>query len=450
MNVTISNKIRCAIYTRKSTDEGLDSKFNSLDAQRESCLKYIDIQKHEGWYTLPESYDDGGFTGGNTKRPALKRLIGDIKEKQIDAVIVYKIDRLSRSMLDFLNLLKFFDEYNVSFVSVTQHFNTSTSSGKLMLNIMMSFGEYEREITRERTRDKIDASKKKGMWMGGYLPLGYDSKNKKLIINEKESKTARFIFKEFIRLKSLKKLAEELRQKEIRTKQYITSKDKIIGGNYFTTGAIYHILNNPIYIGKIKHKEVLYEGEHEAIISDKIWRAIRQILSTNPKSRAGITKRKVPAVLMGLLKCGGCNSSMTPTHTRKGNGKIYRYYTPSARQKVKCINCPIKQVSAPEVESIVLAQLHQMFQTPEVLVETWNNVNQKTKVKLNVSEEQVRESFNNIHSIWQELFPIEQEQLLKLMLEKVVIQPDHLDLHVKMDGLLHLAQNIKNNNVAKN
>ena len=435
------NKIRCAIYTRKSTDEGLDSEFNSLDAQKDACLKYIDIQKHEGWYALPENYDDGGFSGGNTERPALKRLIEDIKEKQVDIVIVYKIDRLSRSMLDFLNLLKMFDEYNVSFVSVTQQFNTSSSGGKLMLNIMMSFGEYEREITRERTRDKIDASKKKGMWMGGYLPLGYDSENKKLIINEREAEIIRFIFKEFIVLKSFKKLAESLREKEIRTKKHFSSSGKITGGNYFTTGAIYHILNNPIYVGKIKHKNVLYDGEHKAIIDERIWQATRRILKSNPKSRAGNTKRKIPAVLMGLLKCGGCNSSMTPTHTKKKDGKIYRYYTPLGKQKAKCINCPIKQVSAPEVESMVLAQLNQIFQTPELLVETWNNLKTKARLKPNISEEQVRESCSNIHSIWQELFPVEQEKLLKLMLEKVIMHKDHLDLCVKMDGLLNLAQN---------
>ncbi len=432
--------LRCAIYTRKSTEEGLDMEFNSLDAQRDSCEKYIQIQKHEGWTLIPDHYDDGGFTGGNTERPALKRLIKDIENGLIDVVVVYKIDRLSRSLLDFLNMVRMFDEHNVSMVSVTQQFNTSTPMGRLMINVLMSFAEYERDLTGERIRDKIASSKRKGMWMGGPPPMGYDCRDRKLVINPAEAEILRLVFDQFIVKRSVKLAVQALRQMGIRTKFRITGNGKEVGGNLFDVGTVYKMLNNPIYVGKIRHKDQLYDGQHQPIISQETWDAAQAILQISPRVRGNITKRKIPAVLTGLLKCGGCGSSMSPKHTKKKNGKLYRYYAPSAHMKGSCETCPIRQLAASEIEAVVMSQLQSIFQTPEMIVQVWKNV---TRENSRATEEEVRQALSDIFPIWKELFPAEQERLLNLMLEKVVVKPDSVDVRVRAEGLHSLVRELQ-------
>ncbi len=439
---------RCAIYTRKSTEKGLDVAFSSLDAQRLYCERYIKTQEYDSWYVMPERYDDGAYSGSNTDRPAFQKLLADIKAGLIDVVVVYKSDRLARSLLDALQVIRMFREHNVDFVSVTQKFDTTTAHGRLSMHIMFSFDECYRDASREHTIGKIAISKQRGMWMGGSTPLGYDNVDKKLIVNEKEAATVRFIFGEFIKKKSLMKLARLLREKGIKNKNA-----RVIG--YFTTASLRSLLNNPTYIGKVKHKEALYDGQHESIISDQLWQASRRTLSIKPAERSGITKRKIPFVLMGLLKCGCCNSSMKPAYTKKKYGKLYRYYVSQAHIKAKCVDCQIKQISAHEIESLVFNQLHQMFQTPEVLVETWKQANQVNSLKqpnqpkqLNqnsacsyISEEQVRDALVNINSVWNSLFPGEQERVLNLMIEKVIMQPDSVKLQLKDDGFLNFVQN---------
>jgi DNA invertase Pin-like site-specific DNA recombinase len=378
---TVTPKVRCGIYGRTSTEEGLQSEFNSLDAQELCCTKYIEIQRHEHW-SLAGIYIDAGFSGGNTDRPNLTRLIADVKAGLLDVVLVYKIDRLSRSLIDFLNLLKLFEQYNVAFVSVTQQFNTTTPLGKLTLNIMASFGEYEREIIRERTRDKYTASRQKGMWMGGRAPLGYDVLDKKLVVNEREVATVRLIFAEFIKTKSVKQLVIWLREQGIKNKNAIvgTESTRGSGDSCYTPASIRTILNNALYIGKVSHKSTMYDGQQQAIISDEVWQASRRVMQVAPRERAGITKRKVPSVLAGLLKCGGCNSGMTPAYTKKRNGKLYRYYVADAHIKAKCVNCPIGHLSAPEIEGAVLQQLQQIVRTPELVVQAWQNVKASQQV----------------------------------------------------------------------
>ena len=434
-------QVRCAIYTRKSTEEGLDMEFNSLDAQRDSCEKYIQIQKHESWTLIPEHYDDGGFTGGNMERPALKRLMADIDAGLVDMVVVYKIDRLSRSLLDFLNMVRMFDERKVSMVSVTQQFNTSTPMGRLMINVLMSFAEYERDLTGERIRDKIASSKRKGMWMGGPPPMGYDCKERKLVINEPEAEILRLVFDQFVTKRSVKLAVQALRQMGVRTKFRITGGGKQVGGNLFDVGTVYKMLNNPIYIGKIRHKDQLFEGQHEPIIAQETWDAAQSILKISPRERGKATKRKIPAVLLGLLKCGGCGSSMTPKHTRKKSGKLYRYYVPSAHAKGGCETCPIKQLAASEIEAVVLSQLQSIFQTPEMIMQVWKKVSDENG---RTSEEDVRQALTDIFPIWKELFPAEQERLLNLMLEKVVVQPHSIDVRVRADGLHSLVRELRN------
>ena len=294
-------KTRCAIYTRKSTEEGLDMEFNSLDAQREACDAYIASQKHEGWVHVPDIYDDGGFTGGNMERPALKRLINDIKHKKIDTIVVYKVDRLSRSLSDFAKLIDLFDEYNVSFVSVTQQFNTTTSMGRLTLNILLSFAQFEREVIGERIRDKFAASKRKGMWMGGVTPLGYVVKDRNLLIEPTEAKSVRQIFERFLMIRSVTTLVRELPKLGIVSKKRTTKSGKIIGGAPLYKASIYKILTNPIYIGKIKHKDKIYDGRHEAIISQEIWDRVQEALQESPRQKTISTHRPKSGVL-AILK----------------------------------------------------------------------------------------------------------------------------------------------------
>src|SRR5262245_30516724 len=291
MKKPIVRKLRCAVYTRKSTEEGLDMEFNSLDAQREACDSYVASQKAEGWVLMGDRYDDGGFSGGTLERPALQRLIADIEAGRIDVVVVYKIDRLSRSLMDFAKLVEVFDRNNVTFVSVTQSFNTTTSMGRLTLNVLLSFAQFEREVIGERIRDKFSASRKKGMWMGGWAPLGYDIKDRKLVISEAESATVRALFQRFIRCGSMTKLVVALRSEGMTTK----------GGKPVDKGYIYRILNNRVYIGDAIHKGIAYPGEHQRIIDQTLWDRVHDILCESPRKRAMHTRDQTQALLKGLI-----------------------------------------------------------------------------------------------------------------------------------------------------
>ncbi len=432
-------KTRCAIYTRKSSEEGLEMEFNSLDAQREAGEAYIFAQKHEGWELLADNYDDGGFSGGSMERPALQRLLKDIRRGLIDVVVVYKVDRLSRSLSDFSKLIELFDEHKVSFVSVTQQFNTTSSMGRLTLNILFSFAQFEREVIAERIRDKFAASKSKGIWMGGTTPLGYEVKDRQLLIKQDDAEIVSMIFNQFIELGSVTVLTEKTRSMGICSKQRMLKSGKTVGGTLLCKNSIYNILNNPIYIGKIKHKDKIYDGRHEAIISKEIWDKVHDIMQISPRDRGAATKRKTPAALIGLLKCSGCSSSMTPCYSRKKSGKLYRYYAASAYKKGQCKACPIRQIAANEIESIVVQQLQLIFNTPEMIMQTWKEVSQEAH---DISEMDVRSAFADLLPIWNELFPKEQERLLQLLLEQVVVYPDWVDVRVKAEGLNSLVREL--------
>jgi site-specific DNA recombinase len=319
----------CAIYTRKSSEEGLEQDFNSLDAQREACAAYIASQKAEGWAPIKESYDDGGFSGGNMERPGLRRLMEDIQGGKVNIVVVYKIDRLTRSLMDFSKLVEVFDKYGVTFVSVTQSFNTTTSMGRLTLNVLLSFAQFEREVTGERIRDKIAASKKKGMWMGGARPTGYDIKDKQLFVNSEEADLIRLIFQKYMELGCVRKLKEYLDSQDIKTKNWISRKERVHGGAAFGRGILYQILKNPIYAGKVRHKEKVYDGQHNEIISYDLWQSVQESLANGSATEKG---RKKPAVTGNCLKgklfdCEG--NFYSPVFTSKG-AKQYRYYTNQA------------------------------------------------------------------------------------------------------------------------
>src|SRR5436305_3115758 len=318
---------RCAIYTRKSSEEGLEQDFNSLHAQRESCDAYIKSQKREGWMALRTLYDDGGYSGGSMERPALQRLLGDIPSKAVNVVVVYKVDRLTRSLADFAKIVEIFDAAGVSFVSVTQQFNTTTSMGRLTLNVLLSFAQFEREVTGERIRDKIAASKQKGMWMGGWVPIGYDRKDRTLIINEAEAKTVRTIFELFLKLRNVRKLQAELARLKLRTKRYPTSTGKILGGLPFSRGHIYRILSNPLYIGEIAHKDIRHAGQHPSIVDRQTWDEVNALLGNNRRAHRDRTKAGYANLLAGLIY-DEAGRRFVSSHTTK-NGRRYLYYITS-------------------------------------------------------------------------------------------------------------------------
>jgi len=317
-------KLRCAIYTRKSTEEGLDQAFNSLDAQREACAAYIASQKHEGWHELPALYDDGGFSGGSLERPAVKRLLADIEAGGIDIVVVYKVDRLTRALADFARMVTIFDEAGVSFVSVTQQFNTTTSMGRLTLNVLLSFAQFEREVTAERIRDKIAASKAKGMWMGGIPAVGYRPQNRMLVPVPEDADLVRHIFQRYLELGSVRKLQAELKRAGRLTPVRTTQKGKTSGGCAFSRGKLYHMLSNPIYVGRIRHRDKIYDGQHAAIIDQIVWDKVQAMLADNRNSHASRNKARDPSPLAGVLFDPDGNK-MRPVHTTKGQLR-YRYY----------------------------------------------------------------------------------------------------------------------------
>ena len=319
----------CAIYTRKSTEEGLEQEFNTLDAQREACQAYILSQKAEGWSAVKEHYDDGGFSGGNMERPALKKLMDDIQAGKVHIVVVYKIDRLTRSLMDFAKLVEIFDKHGVTFVSVTQSFNTTTSMGRLTLNVLLSFAQFEREVTGERIRDKISASKKKGMWMGGMIPFGFDCVDKKLLINQEDAKIVRLIFEKYLALGTVRRLKEYMDDCGILSKRRTSDKGKTWGGASFSRGLLYKLLINPVYVGRTKHKTVVYDGQHEAIVSQELWDQVQALMVQQGVTARGAQKtRPIGNLLRGLLFDIEGNK-YSPSFSNKGK-RQYRYYISQA------------------------------------------------------------------------------------------------------------------------
>ena len=428
MKKPVTRKLRCAVYTRKSTEEGLDMEFNSLDAQREACEAYVASQKPEGWILVPDRYDDGGFSGGTLERPALKRLLVDIEDGRVDVVVVYKIDRLSRSLMDFAKLVEVFDRRGVTFVSVTQSFNTTTSMGRLTLNILLSFAQFEREVIGERIRDKFAASRARGMWMGGHPPLGYDVKDRKLVINETEANVVRMIFARFLKVGSATVLVREL------TKERVTSKR----GKPIDKGFLYKLLNNRVYLGEAVHKGVAHPGEHAAIIGRDLWDKVHAIIQQSPRSRAANTRAQTPALLKGIL-FGADGRAMSPTHARKG-GRLYRYYVAAGLLKGDTPPGVVRRAPAAELEAAVVDQLRGLLRAPEIIVGTWRSARPEIE---GLSEVEVREALLGLDPIWEELFPAEQARILQLLVERVDVHPDRLDLQLRVDGLQTLVADLR-------
>ncbi len=355
-----TQRVRCAIYTRKSTEEGLEQEFNSLDAQRESGEAFVASQVHEGWSCLKERYADGGFTGGNMERPALRRLLTDIEAGKIDCVVVYKVDRLSRSLLDFARLVEVFDKHRVSFVSVTQQFNTASSMGRLVLNVLLSFAQFEREIIGERIRDKIAATRRKGKWSGGLPVLGFDIDrthgSPRLVASAGEAARVREIFQLYLSLGSLLPVVDELERRGWRNKAWKTKKGEVKGGRPFDKGNLYALLTNPLYVGKIKHKTDLYQGQHEAIVDAEVFQLVQLTLGRNGRTGGVQVRNRHGALLKGLLICKSCDRSMTHSFTCKGE-KRYRYYVCTKALHNHRSSCPSGSLPAGEIERVVVDQI---------------------------------------------------------------------------------------------
>ncbi len=422
-----THKIRCAIYTRKSSDEGLEMAFTSLDAQRDACERYITERRDQGWILVENQYDDGGYSGGTLERPALKRLLTDIELARIDRVLVYKIDRLSRSQFQFLQMLESFKAHDVDFVSISQPIETATPTGRAMMGSLMVFAQLEREMASERIRDKIAASRRRGIWMGGNVPLGYVVRDRKLVIHEVEAATVRSIFERFLAVASATALARALGADGVTTKT----------GKPIDKGALYKLLNNRVYVGDAVHKGTAYPGEHKAIISRELWNKVHSILQQSPRTRAANTRARTPALLKGLI-FGSDGRAMTPTHTRR-RGRLYRYYISSGALKGEIRSDVVRRVPASEIESAVVHQLRRLLRTPEIIVASWRAMRIHDAT---TSEAEVREALLNFDPLWDELFPAEQARIVQLLVERVDVQPDGLEIKLRVDGLQTLAADL--------
>ena len=419
-------RLRCAIYTRKSSEEGLDMEFNSLDAQRESCEAYIASQRSEGFAAIRERYDDGGHSGGTLERPALQRLLADVEAGLIDVIVVYKIDRLSRSLMDFARLVEIFERNHVTFVSVTQSFNTTTSMGRLTLNILLSFAQFEREVIGERIRDKFAASRKKGMWMGGYVPLGYDVRDRKLVINEEEAETVRMIFERFVAIGSATRLARALAAEGVVNKR----------GRLIDKGFLYKLINNRIYIGEAVHKGTSYPGEHEAIIDRELWDAVHSVLKTSPRARAAASRNQTPAMLKGLIFTDS-GAAMTPTATKKGS-KLYRYYTSMDLIRNRPTDSAGPQrLPAAMVEDAVVGEIRCMIATPEVRARALAALKSDTP---DIDDKAVIAALGDFDTLWSSLFPAEQMRIVQLLVARVTVGASGLAVDLRHDGIKSLAR----------
>ncbi|MGC0015151.1 recombinase family protein [Ralstonia pseudosolanacearum] len=423
--VLVSPK-RCAVYCRVSSDERLDQSFNSIDAQKEAGHAFIKSQSHEGWIAVGDDYDDPGFSGGNVDRPALKRLMADIEAGRIDIVVVYKIDRLSRSLADFARMVEVFDRCRVSFSAVTQQINSATSMGRLMLNVLLSFAQFEREVTGERIRDKIAASKAKGMWMGGRVPLGYDLQDRLLVVTDSEASLVRRIFDDFVTMCSVTLMVRTYAAEGLVTKD----------GNAFTKQTLGKMLHNRIYLGEIVHKGKSFPGQHEAIVTQAQWDAAHALIASDARerTRATMDREREPVLLRGLLYASD-GERLVPTYTLK-KGKKYRYYAPVRQRRLGAWASRHGSLPAGPIEQLVIEQIVGALSAPHVVQAVWDHVR---ATQPNLSEPEVVLPMRRLATVWQQLFPVEQCRLAQLLIERVVIADAGLEIVWRDAGWAELA-----------
>jgi DNA invertase Pin-like site-specific DNA recombinase len=425
-----SATVRCAIYTRKSSEEGLQQEFNSLLAQREACEAFITSQRHEGWVCLRGGYDDGGFSGATMGRPALERLLADITAGRVDIVVVYKIDRLTRSLADFAKIVEIFDARNASFVSVTQQLNTTSSMGRLTLNVLLSFAQFEREVIGERIRDKIAASKKKGMWMGGVPPLGYWAQDRKLVILDSEAELVRSIFRRYAELGSVRLLKEELEAHGRKSKSWTSAAGRVIGGKSFSRGALYLMLRNRIYRGEIVHKGQSHPGEHTPIIDQPLWDTVQMRLAGNTTARNVGTRIHQSSLLAGMVFDRDGNR-MTPSYAVK-KGTRYRYYVsrPLITQDQR-ESAPALRIPAGEIEHLMTGRVRQWLLDPGGVYKTIQRPDLPAQHRVITRAAKIANS-------WTELPGTQQRAFLTTLIERIDIRIDQIDIHFRPTRLAAL------------
>ena len=414
---------RCAVYCRVSSDERLDQEFNSIDAQKEAGHAFIQSQAHEGWIPVADDYDDPGFSGGTMERPALKRLLSEIERGRIDIVVVYKIDRLSRSLADFARMVEIFDRNHVSFSAVTQQINSATSMGRLMLNVLLSFAQFEREVTGERIRDKIAASKRKGLWMGGMPPLGYDVQNRQLVINDAEAAIVRRIFQEMLTIGSPTRIAERLTSEGITTKAWKTQDGRWHAGTRIDKKYAHKLLRNRIYRGEISLRGIWYPGAHPPIIDQDLWDQVQAIFAREPRERGMETRTRgrTDALLRGLL-FGPNGERMAPTYTNK-KGQIYRYYVARAERRYGSGANTTERIPALQIEAATVAQIKTVLSSPEAIAAVCRKIGTSEAL---LDEPQIVFALSRLGDIWEQLYPNEQHRIVQLMIERVDLVPEGL------------------------
>jgi site-specific DNA recombinase len=436
MSATAARRQRCAVYTRKSTEEGLDLEYTSLDAQRDAGAAFIASHRLEGWIPVADDYDDGGFSGATLLRPALQRLMADIRAGLIDIVVVYKIDRLTRSLFDFAELVKVFEEYGTTFVSVTQQINTKDAIGRMMLNVLLAFAQFEREMTAERIRDKFVASKKKGLWMHGVPPLGYNVVDRRLAINDVEAEQVRTIFRRFVALGSILKVVQEIRAQGWCNKTWTTKAGRVLVGQLHDKSSIHKILHCRTYLGEMKHRDQYFENTHAPIIDRALWDEAHALLQANCRVRAGATRRgKVDFLLKGLLS-GPDGRALTPWHTTKANGRTYRYYLSTRDTHEGPGTSGMPRLPAGELEGAVVDQLRRVLRAPEMIEAM---IPQAVALDPTLDEAKVTVAMTQVDRVWDQLFPAEQQRLVRLLVERVIISPTNMELRLRPGGIGSLA-----------
>ena len=420
---TERKEVRCAIYTRKSTDEGLEQEFNSLDAQREAAEAFILSQRHEGWVALPEKYDDGGFTGGNMERPALKRLMAQIQLGKVDCIVVYKVDRLSRSLMDFSRIMETLDKHECSFVSVTQQFNTTHSMGRLTLNILLSFAQFEREIIAERTKDKMGAARRKGKWVGGPPILGYDIERPagRLVVNPKEAEVVRGIYSIYREKESLIETLREVNRRGLMRKSWLSRDNRMLGGGAWDKNNIYSLLTNITYTGRVSYEGEIYQGEQEALLPQAEWEEVQATLKSNGKS--DFDRNPTNAALRGILYCAHCNVPMIHTFTTKNKTRRYRYYMCMRAQKRGGDACPNRALPANEIEGFVVGRIRAIGSDASLLSETMAKLRTQTQTEL-PSQDQVGQALKSFAPMWDAMCAAERARSLALILERISYDGD--------------------------
>ena len=421
MNDTIQiagskNRKRCAVYCRVSSDERLDQEFNSIDAQKEAGHAYIASQRAEGWIPVADDYDDPGYSGGNTDRPALKRLLADIERGRIDIVVVYKIDRLTRSLADFAKMVDVFDLYDVSFSAVTQQINSATSMGRLMLNVLLSFAQFEREVTSERIRDKIAAAKRKGMWMGGVPSIGYDVVNRQLVVNDAEAAVVRRIFEEMLTIGSPTQIAANLTAEGITTKAWTTQEGQTRSGTRIDKKYLHKLLRNRIYLGELSHKGNWYPGAHPPIIDRALWDKVHAVLAKDSHARSVETKirSRTDALLRGLLYAPS-GERMYPTYSSK-RGHKYHYYVSKSESRFGAPGKSFARLPAPEIEAAVVAQIRTVLTSPESVAAVVRHIQRNGA---QIDEATTVMAMGRLNDVWDQLFPVERHRIANLMIERI-------------------------------